>query len=184
MIKKSLKKKTNITKPSNTSSLELIIRVDGPKRGKSYFGYKRHIGTDENGIVLGVHTSPANEHDSRGLGPLIEKIDPEDRPKVAADKGYKSKANDQLLEENGSKSELMHKAYRNKPLTQKQKAQNKNISKTRWGVERTFGSMKRWFGAGTTRGLKGLDKVLGLHVLEAIAHNLKRSPGLVAKLAI
>ncbi|WP_081583278.1 transposase [Bergeyella zoohelcum] len=32
------------------------------------------------------------------------------------------------------------------------------MSKTRWVVERTFGSQKRWFGVGQTR-LKGLDKV-------------------------
>ena len=99
-----------------------------------------------------------------------------------ADKGYKSKSNDNILKNNGSKSRIMHKAYRNKPLTEWQKKYNKAISKTRWVVERTFGSLKRWFGSGKTR-LKGLDKVHSIHVLEAIAHNLKRSPGLVWAMA-
>ena len=48
----------------------------------------------------------------------------------------------------------MHKGYRNRPLTDWQKTYNKAISKTRWVVERTFGSLKRWFGSGITR-LKG-----------------------------
>ena len=76
----------------------------------------------------------------------------------------------------------MHKAYRNKPLTEWQKEYKRKISKTRWVVERTFGSLKRWFGSGFTR-LKAKDKVHSLHVLEAIAHNLKRSPGLICQIA-
>ena len=151
------------------------------KGGKTIFGYKKQVATDARGMVLGVHTTPANEHDSKGLAPLIKKIPKSQRKQVMADKGYKSKANDQMLKDNGSKSRIMHKAYRNKPLTHWQKVYNKIVSKTRWVVERTFGSLKRWFGSGVTR-LKGKDKVHSIHVLEAIAHNLKRSPGLVCQI--
>ncbi|SNZ01219.1 IS5 family transposase [Flagellimonas pacifica] len=152
------------------------------KGGKSVYGYKKHMATDDNGMVLGVHTVPANEHDSKGLEPLIKKIPRTQRKEVMADKGYKSRANDEMLRENGSRSRIMHKGYRNTPLTKWQTRYNKAISKTRWVVERTFGSLKRWFGSGATR-LQGLDKVHGMHVLEAIAHNLKRSPGLVRQMA-
>lgn len=152
------------------------------KGGKTVFGYKMHIGTDCNGMILGVHTTTANEHDSKGLANLIKKIPKGQRKEVMADKGYKSKANDELLKNNGSKSRIMHKAYRNKPLTDWEKKYNKAISKTRWVVERTFGGMKRWFNSGTTR-LKGVDKIHSIHVLTAMAHNLKRSPGLVCQLA-
>ncbi|MEM6718568.1 MAG: IS5 family transposase [Bacteroidota bacterium] len=152
------------------------------KGGKSVFGYKKHIGTDNNGMVLGVHTTAANEHDSKGLEPLVDKILPRQRKQVMADKGFKSKANDQMLKEKGSKSRIMHKGYRNTPLTHWQVKYNKAISKKRWVVERTFGSIKRWFGSGTTR-LKGIEKVHSIHVLEAIAHNLKRSPGLLCQIA-
>ena len=152
------------------------------KAGKTIYGYKKHIATDANGMILGVHSTTANEHDSRGLASLIKKIPKSQRKQVMADKGYKSRANDEILKKWGSKSRIMHKAYRNQPLTQWQKKYNKAISKTRWVVERTFGSLKRWFGSGVTR-LKGKEKVHSVHVLEAIAHNLKRSPGLVAKIA-
>ena len=63
-----------------------------------------------------------------------------------------------------------------------QKRYNKLISRVRWVVERTFGSIKRWFGGGVTR-LKGEAKVHSQHVLEAIAYNLERSPGWVCQLA-
>ena len=94
-------------------------------------------------MILAVHTTTANEHDSKGLKSLIKKIPKSYRKDVMADKGYKSKANDEMLNDHGSKSRLMHKAYRNKPLTHWQKKYNKAISKTRWVVDRTFGSLKR-----------------------------------------
>ena len=55
---------------------------------------------------------------------------------------------------------------------------NKLISKQRYKVERTCGGMKRWFGAGKARYV-GLSKTHSQHVLEAIAYNLYRSPGII-----
>ncbi|XOD68196.1 MAG: transposase [Flavobacteriales bacterium Tduv] len=53
----------------------------------------------------------------------------------------------------------------------------KLVSKTRWVVERTFGSIKRWFGSGKDR-YKVLARVHAQHLMEAITHNLYRSPAL------
>ncbi|XOD67522.1 MAG: transposase [Flavobacteriales bacterium Tduv] len=36
------------------------------KSGKLYYGYKKHIGEDKNGMILAVHSVAANKHDSRG----------------------------------------------------------------------------------------------------------------------
>ena len=44
------------------------------KRNKMIYGYKKHVATDEAGMILAVHTTPANEHDSKGLMPLIKKV--------------------------------------------------------------------------------------------------------------
>ncbi len=41
------------------------------KRGKLYYGYKRQIAVDGDGLVEGVHTTTANEHDSHGLEPVL-----------------------------------------------------------------------------------------------------------------
>ena len=81
------------------------------------------------------------------------------------------------------KNRLQYKATKSKSLTEWEKKFNKLISKKRWVIERTFGSIKKWFNAGTSR-YKGKLKTHGQHVLEAIAHNLKRSPGLVVQRAI
>ena len=43
------------------------------KKGKElHFGYKKHVLTDENGMQLSVHTTTANEHDSKGLKSCLE----------------------------------------------------------------------------------------------------------------
>lgn len=154
------------------------------KGGRSIFGFKHHDAVDENGMILGVHTTTANEHDSKGLEPLLDKIPKSHKKKgVWADKGYKVPANDQLLKEQRIKNRLMHKAYRNRPLSEWQKLFNKLISKTRWVVERTFGSIKKWF-AGHKARYMGLAKTHTQHILQAIAHNLKRAPGLIVSNAL
>jgi IS5 family transposase len=150
------------------------------KKGKrTVFGFKQHDAVDENGMIPGVHTTTANEHDSRGLKPLLRKIPRRyARPGVAADKGYKVAENEKLLSKMKVKNRLMHKTYRDRPLTGWQKFFNKLISKTHRVVERAFGSIKKWFGGGKARYM-GLHKTHAQHVLWAIAYNLKRSPGLI-----
>ena len=80
------------------------------------------------------------------------------------------------------KNRIQHKAYKNRPLTVWQKKYNSLISKKRWVVERTFGGMRRWFGCGLARYV-GLAKTHTQHLLEAIAYNLYRSPGIVMSTA-
>ena len=148
------------------------------KRGKLYYGYKRQISVDDDGMVEAVHTTTANEHDSRGLESVLKKVPKAKKKEVFTDKGYKVPKNDQYLKKQKIKNRIQHKAYRNRPLTHWQIQFNKLISKQRYKVERTFGGMSRWFGAGIAR-YKGLEKTHCQHVMESIAHNLKRSPGLV-----
>jgi len=52
------------------------------------------------------------------------------------------------------------------------------VSKIRYTVERTFGSIRRWFSAGTARYV-GIEKMHMQHLMEAIAYNLYWSPGIV-----
>jgi len=71
------------------------------------------------------------------------------------------------------------KTTRNQKLTLSDKQRNREISKNRFVVERTFGSIKRWFGGGYSR-YRGLAKMHIQNIMEAIAYNLYRSPGIVA----
>jgi IS5 family transposase len=165
------------------------LRVDTEARwlkkgNKLRYGYKKHILTDEEGLVDTVHTTTANEHDSKGLKPLIKKTSKQRIKKgIFTDKGYKVPDNDELLKEEVLKNRIQHKAYKNRPLTNWEKKFNKLISKSRYVVERTFGGMNRWFGAGRAR-YKGIIKTHAQHVLEAIAYNLYRSPGIVVSKSI
>ncbi len=55
---------------------------------------------------------------------------------------------------------------------------NKIVSKTRYKIERTLGSMVVWFGVGKARYV-GLAKTNSQHLIEAIAFNLYRSPQMI-----
>jgi IS5 family transposase len=148
------------------------------KNGKLHYGFKKHVGTDTNGLVISVITTPANESDMNHIKDVVEKSAPNKDARVFADKGYSSADNRNYLKEHGYKSGIMHKAVRGTPLTERQKQFNKIVSKTRYKIERTFGGIKRWFASREARYV-GIKKMHTQHVLESIAYNLYRTPGII-----
>ena len=142
--------------------------VDGEARwirkaGQLRFGYKRRTVTDPSGMILAEETTAANASDTRHFeGPLRRAGLPRGIP-IYADKGYASAEN---------------RAARGKGLSAREQQLNAGISRTRCRIERTFGAMRRWFHGGTARYV-GLAKTHAQHVMEAIAHNLYRAPGLI-----
>ena len=60
---------------------------------------------------------------------------------VYADKGYDSTENRQHLEEHQLLDGIMRKAHRNRPLTETQTKRNRYLSKTRYVVEQSFGTL-------------------------------------------
>ena len=149
------------------------------KSGKTRFGYKKHIVTDEEGLILGVLTTPANVNEISNLNDVLNTADLPEGIYLHADKGYASEKNEQILKTKKIKSRILHRARKGKPLSERQKLRNKLIGKTRFKVERTFGSIKRWFNSNHTR-YKGIAKTHTQNLIEAIAHNLYRAPGIVA----
>jgi len=150
------------------------------KSGKSVFGYKQNTLVNDDGLVLAVETTAANQHDSKLLKPVLEKITTYEKQRVYADKAYVSAEHKNYLRQNKLKNGLQDRAYKNKPLSARQKARNKKITQVRYVVERTFGSQARWFGGKELR-YKSLGKAHAWHILLAVAYNLKRLPGLLAK---
>ncbi|XOD66762.1 MAG: transposase [Flavobacteriales bacterium Tduv] len=63
---------------------------------------------------LAIHSVAANEHDSRALKPLINKLGYKPR-EIYADKGYPSPANVFYFHSRGIKYRIQKKAYRNSP---------------------------------------------------------------------
>lgn len=135
------------------SSVQLVPHVHSAdpdarwvKKGtKYYFGFRGYFAVDSNdGYVRGVHTAPANQSEMKHFEATVGAADftPE---RVYADKGFSSRANRKHLRGRKIKSAIMHKGYRGKALTERQINANKKMSKTRWIVEQTNGTLKRLF---------------------------------------
>ena len=71
------------------------------------------------------------------------------------------------------KNGILKRAYRNKPLTDVQKQQNKHLSSIRSTVERVFGMLKRHYGRGRASDL-GKARNHARLLLMRMAYNLKR----------
>ncbi len=149
------------------------------KGGKLYYGYKRYYLTDaQAGLVMAVHTTAANAHESQHLGARIRKVLLPRGSRVLADKRYSSQVNEALLRSKGLRSGIQRKAARGNPLTYWAKRYNKLVGNHRYKIERVFGRIQRWFGGLNARYV-GLVKTHGQHVLEALAYNLYRLPGTI-----
>ncbi len=72
--------------------------------------------------------------------------------KFYADSAYTNKKNDEKLGKKNNK--VLHRTYRNKPLTKQQKQDNKQRSSIRYIVERTFGLLKLHHGLAKARYLR------------------------------
>ena len=116
--------------------------------------------------------------DTVELPELIEKAELEQGVSVLADKGYCSKKNSACLLERGLIDGVMLKAQKGIKFTERQRELNSAISKMRCLIERTLESIRRWFSGGRCR-YRGLERTHTQNILEAMAYNLKRMPGLL-----
>ncbi|MEI2768608.1 MAG: transposase [Nitrosomonas sp.] len=98
---------------------------------------------------------------------------PNKQDKLTA-KGSASNANRQFLRKQKIKSAIMHRAYKNKPLSARQKLANQLISKKRYIVEQCFGTIKRLFRMGRASYF-GTVKVNAQVILKSICMNLKKA---------
>lgn len=110
------------------------------KRGKTYYGYKGHIGIDTHSkIIKSVEFTSANVHDSNVFDSLVDQTE----QAVLGDKGYANKQRKRDLRSKGIFYGIMDKGYLNRTLSNKQQKKNKLISSARNTVERPFSFMKQ-----------------------------------------
>jgi IS5 family transposase len=150
------------------------------KKGKEFhYGYKAHTSVDvETGLVLAGHVTPANHSDTGELAVLVKESRLPVKSRVYADKGYTSANNRKILKQYQCKDGIMHRAYRNKPLTVRERNRNKLISKKRFIVERVIGTLKHHYNLARASYL-GTAKVQGELLLACLAYNLKRALSLL-----
>jgi IS5 family transposase len=146
------------------------------KKGKEYhYGYKAHTSVDvESGLILSTHATPANDSDTGELAKLVTDSHLPAKARVYADKGYASAKNRAILKQQNCKDAIMDRAWRNKPLTARERTRNKLISKKRYIVERVFGTLKQQYDIARASYI-GIGKVQGELLLSSLAYNLKRA---------
>lgn len=163
----------------NTQDSEAGYNVKVAANGKktSTYGYKAHVNVDEDGFIKAVAYTPGNEHDSKSL----EKLLTYSEEQVYADKAYASAEHDQLLAKRNTGNRIMHKAKRNRPLSDQQKHQNRQWSSIRSTVERVFGVLKQHYCLAKARYL-GLKRNQTRFMLAAMAYNIKRGVSVQAEM--
>ena len=108
------------------------------KHGKSYFGYKNHVGIDKaHKLVRTFDVTDASVHDSQKLDAVLDENNT--GKDVWADSAYRSEETEAKLKTKGLKSRIHRRGARNHPLTKAQDAVNKSRSKIRARVEHVFG---------------------------------------------
>lgn len=111
------------------------------KRKKMYFGYKNHIKVDAaTKLIESSVVTTASVHDSQALAELLSEEDA--GCQIYADKGYAGMGCRTAVVNVNAQSRILHKAYRNKPITPEQKSENRSWSKLRARVEHIFGYQK------------------------------------------
>lgn len=142
------------------------------KHGKSYFGYKSHISIDvEYGFIRRYAVTDAAVHDSQMLGQLLD--DENETDDLWADSAYRSETIEAVLELLQFESHIHERAYRNRPLSEQQQADNRDRSSVRAKVEHVFGNWIMTMGGKLVRSI-GLDAVSAQLGLKHLTYNFKR----------
>jgi len=148
------------------------------KGNKCYFGYKLFAAVDADGFMRHVDMTAANQSEVTYFETLINEMPKYAGMRVYSDKGNASAANRTMLVLNGLKDGIMHKAARNRPLTGWQKQKNYLISKVRYVVEQSFGTMKRILNFSRSSYF-GLDKVHGQALRKLMCLNLIKAANMI-----
>ncbi len=172
MIKAKNNRPNKDKQGNNTQDKEAAYNVKNGSDGmrKTTYGFKAHINVEEDGYIKRYDFTAGNVHDSQVFESLLTGQEKE----AYADSAYKSQKRDESLKSKRVENRILERAYRNKPLTEKQKRKNQQISITRSIVERTFGVLKQHHGMANTRYL-GIARNKARLGLMCIAHNLKRA---------
>ncbi len=142
------------------------------KGGKSYFGYKMHVGVDEgSGLIRKALFTPARLLDGQAAEALICG----DEAAVYADRAYESKRRRRALKAAGIKDRIMHRRHKHMPVLPHWMAvRNGLIARRRAPVEAIFSAMKRLYGKARTR-CHSLERNAADFIAFATVYNLKRS---------
>ena len=146
------------------------------KGGKSYFGYKLHVGMDQgSGLVRRAVMTPAKTADIE----MAEALICGDEKAVYADKGYCKRALSDALRANKTKPRIAYRRHKTEPVLKPwQKKLNDLIARRRAPVEGVFSQAKRFYGLARAR-CNTLARNQGRALAVLTMFNLKRATRLV-----
>lgn len=153
------------------------VKVGADGKLKTTYGFKAHVNVDEDGFIKSADFTAGNVHDSQCFTQLLNGQEAQ----VYADSAYASLATNDWLAERGIENCVLKRAYRNKPLSEKQKQHNRRCSPIRSIVERVFGVLKLHYGMAQARYL-GLARNHMRFGLLCIAYNIKRGVSLLQEM--
>lgn len=133
------------------------------KNGETIYGYKDHAKVDnKHKFIDNYHVTPASEHDSQALAEVLNEKD--EGQDLHADSAYTGEKQEATIKKYKMNNKVHEKGYKNKPLTDKQKASNREKSRTRARVEHVFGFMEQSMNKLylNTIGIKRATGVIGL----------------------
>ena len=111
------------------------------KNKQTYFGYKNHVKQDgKSKLIMKYKVTSAEVHDSQATEPLLDAND-KGEP-FYADSAYTGEPQEKIIASKEMENRVCEKGYRNKPLTEEQKANNREKSRFRGRVEHIFGFME------------------------------------------
>ncbi|MDD3861253.1 MAG: IS5 family transposase, partial [Bacteroidales bacterium] len=158
-------------KPHKKSHKDIDARWT-KKNGETFYGYKDHAKVDSKSKLIKKYTvTDASVHDSQALDDLLDEKDK--NQDLYADSAYTGDNQEETIAKYDMKNKVHEKGYRNKPLTDEQKKNNTEKSKTRARVEHVFGFMEQ-----SMNGLKlksiGIMRATGIIGLINFTYNLFR----------
>ena len=142
------------------------------KRDEYHYGYKNNVKVDADSKLISKYSvCPANVADNKAIPALVDKDD----EKLYGDKAYVGKNIESAIKEINPriKIRILKKAFRNRPLSEKDKKLNTLKSKIRSKVEHVFGQMKQSMNGLEIR-CKGISRATTSVMLKNLTYNLKR----------
>jgi len=111
------------------------------KNEVNYFGYKNHVKEDAGSkIVVKYMVTDASVHDSNATEELLDEKDKGED--FYADSAYSGAPQEKIISDKEMNNKVCEKGVRNHPLTEAQRASNREKSRVRSRVEHIFGFME------------------------------------------
>jgi IS5 family transposase len=142
------------------------------KNNETHYGYKNHAKVDnKHKLIAAYTTTDASVHDSQALDSLLDEKD--EGQNLWADSAYTGKDQEEIISKHKVNNKVHAKGYKNKPLTDEQKASNNEKSKTRARVEHVFDFMEHSMNRLYVRSI-GMARANGFVGLVNLTYNLFR----------